>query len=235
MDDIIKKLILPRARGFSRIEGSKHPAVNFIVGETRQKFQNDLEEHLRSKSKGWGVDIKAVGVRKVIVPDEIASINRDRELAVQEAAKYEQQIIQAKSKAELTKQEMLAVQNREKVEADTKRIRAVIDAEQDQSVRLIAAQKELEVARVEYEAALFQAEAILLTADGEKDAIKAQNEAEAAVLSNRVRALGGGDLFARYTLYEKIGPQVNSVLSSDSAAGIGSIFSEFAPSEGGDR
>jgi hypothetical protein len=235
MDDIIKKLILPRARGFSRIEGSKHPAVNFIVGETRQKFQNDLEEHLRSKSKGWGVDIKAVGVRKVIVPDEIASINRDRELAVQEVAKYEQQIIQAKSQAELTKQEMLAVQNREKVEADTLRIRAVIDAEQDQSVRLIAAQKELEVAKVEYEAALFQSEAILLTADGEKDAIMAQNEAEAAVLENRVSALGGGANFARYTLYEKIGPQVNSVLSSDSEEGIGSIFSMFAPEKGGSQ
>jgi len=233
MDDIIKKLILPRARGFSRIEGSKHPAVNFIVGETRQKFQNELESHLRAKSKGWGVDIKSVLIRKIIVPDEIASINRDRELAVQDAAKYGQQIVQAKSKAELTKQEMLAIQNREKVEADTKRIRAVIDAEQDQSVRLIAAQKELDVAQVEYEAALFQSEAILLTADGEKDAIKAHNEAEAAVLASRVSALGGGDNFARYTLYEKIGPQVHSLLSSDSAEGVGGIFSSFAPVKGG--
>jgi regulator of protease activity HflC (stomatin/prohibitin superfamily) len=232
MDDIIKKLILPRARGFSRIEGSKHPAVNFIVGETRQKFQNDLEAHLRSKSTGWGVDIKAVGVRKVIVPDEIASINRDRELAVQDAAKYEQQIVQAKSKAELTKQEMLAIQNREKVEADTKRIRAVIDAEQDQSVRLIAAQKELGVAKVEYEAALFQAEAILLKADGEKDAIAAQNDAEANVLENRVKAFGGGSAFAQYTLYEKLAPTVGSVLSSDDK-GVGGIFDAYAPAKGG--
>jgi regulator of protease activity HflC (stomatin/prohibitin superfamily) len=233
MDDIIKKLILPRARGFSRIEGSKHPAVNFIVGETRQKFQNELETHLRSKAKGWGLDIKSVLVRKILVPDEIASINRDRELAVQEAAKYAQQIVQAKSKAELTKQEMLAIQNREKVEADTKRIRAVIDAEQDQSVRLIDAQKELDVAQVEYEAALFQAEAILLSADGERYAIKAQNEAEASVLESRVSAFGGGSAFARYVLYEKLGPQVMSLLSSDSPDGVGGIFSAFAPVEGG--
>lgn len=231
MDDIIKKLILPRARGFSRIEGSKHPAVNFIVGETRQKFQNDLELHLRTKSKGWGVDIKSVLIRKIIVPDAIASINRDRELAVQEAAKYQQQIIQARSKAELTKQEMLAIQSREKVEADTKRIRAVIDAQQDQAVRLIAARKELDVASIEYDAALFQAESILLTADGQKDAIKAQNEAEAFVLNNRVKALGGGNNFARYTLYEKIGPQINSVLSSDSVNGLGSIFGSFTPTQ----
>ncbi len=233
MDDIIKKLILPRARGFSRIEGSKHPAVDFIVGETRQKFQNDLEEHLRSKAKGWGLDIKAVNIRKIIVPDAIASITRDRELAVQNAAKYEQQIVQAKSKAELTKQEMLAIQNREKVEADTKRIRAVIDAEQDQSVRLIAAKKELDVAQVEYEAAEFQAEAIVLSAGGEQDAIKAQNEAEAAVLENRVSAFGSGLGFARYVLYEKLGPQVISLLSSDSADGVGGIFSTFAPAKGG--
>ncbi|MDF7826244.1 SPFH domain-containing protein [Pontiellaceae bacterium B12227] len=233
MDDIIKKLILPRARGFSRIEGSKHPAVNFIVGETRQKFQNELEEHLHSKSKGWGVDIKSVLVRKIIVPDEIASINRDRELAVQDAAKYEQQIVQAKSKAELTKQEMLAIQSREKVEADTKRIRAVIDAEQDQSVRLISAQKELDVAKVEYEAALFQAEAILLTADGKKDAITAQNEAEASVIGNKVNAFGTGENFARYTLYERLAPSILSVLSSDSDGGVGSIFSTYAPAKGG--
>jgi len=235
MDDIIKKIILPRARGFSRIEGSKHPAVNFIVGETRQRFQADLEDHLRAKSKGWGVDIKSVLVRKIIVPDEIASINRDRELAVQEAAKYDQQIIQAKSKAELTKQEMLAVQSREKVEADTKRIRAVIDAQQDQAVRLIAAEKELGVAKLEYDAALFQAESILLTADGEKDAIRARNEAEAAVLRSRVAAMDGGGNFARYILYEKIGPRLQAVLSSDTAEGVGNIFSGFAPSTGGTR
>jgi len=171
-------------------------------------------------------------VRKIIVPDEIASINRDREMAVQDAAKYEQQIIQAKSKAELTKQEMLAIQSKEKVESDTKRIRAVIDAQQDQSVRLIAAQKELEVSKLEFDAALFQSDAIILTADGEKDAIRAQNEAETFVLKNRVLSLGGGDNFARYTLYEKVGPQVLSVLSSDSTGGLGKIFDTFTPKGG---
>ena len=98
---------------------------------------------------------------------------------------------------------------------------------------MTAAQKELDVAKVEYEAALFQSEAILLTADGEKDAIKAKNEAEANVLASRVSAFGNGANFARYTLYEKIGPQVVSLLSSDSPEGVGGIFSSFAPAKGG--
>ncbi|MBN1268094.1 MAG: hypothetical protein JXB04_00765 [Kiritimatiellae bacterium] len=229
MDDIIKKVILPRARGFSRIEGSKHPAIDFIVGETRQKFQDDLEEHLQAKCDDWGVDIKSVLIRKIIVPDEIASINRDREVAVQDAKKYEQQILQAKSKAELAKQEMLAVQNKEKVQAETEKIRAVINAKQDFAVRVIAAEKGLEVAKVDNEAAEFNAQAILARAGGEKDAVAARNEADAKVLTDTVQAFGNGMNLARYNFYQRLGPQIGSVLSSDQEEGLGSIFTPFLP------
>lgn len=234
MDDIIKKIILPRARGFSRIEGSKHPAINFIVGETRQGFQRDLETHLREKCTSWGVDIKSVLVRKIIVPDEIASISRDREVAVQDALKFEQQIDQAKSQAELVRQEMLAIQNKEKVQADTERIRAVINAQQGQSVNVISAEQQREVARLEEQAASLQAEAVIKTAEGERDAIKARNEAEASVLKDQVNAFKDGMMLARYRFYQQISPRIQSVLSSDQEGGIGSLFSTFLPVRKGD-
>ncbi|MCX6997832.1 MAG: SPFH domain-containing protein, partial [Kiritimatiellaeota bacterium] len=91
MDEILKKIILPRARGFSRIEGSKNPALNYIVGERRQKFQDSLETHLRAQCLDWGVAIKSVLIRNITVPDQIASVIRDRELAVQNAKMYDQQ------------------------------------------------------------------------------------------------------------------------------------------------
>jgi regulator of protease activity HflC (stomatin/prohibitin superfamily) len=227
MDDIIKKIIMPRARGFSRIEGSKHPAINFIVGQTRQGFQNDLEAHLRARSLDWGVDIRSVLVRKIQPPDQIAAINRDREVAVQEAAKYDQQIQQARSKAELVKQEMLAVQNKEKVEADTERIRSLIAAQQSQSVRVIDAGKDLEVTRVKLEAAKFEAEAVLLKADGERDAVRADNEAQARVFGAEVAAMGGGMNLARLNFYRKMAPALQSVLGNDGAEGVGSLFRAY--------
>ncbi|MBN1257933.1 MAG: hypothetical protein JXA52_09545 [Planctomycetes bacterium] len=231
MDDIIKKIILPRARGFSRIEGSKHPAINFIVGETRQKFQSDLEAHLREKCASWGLDINAVLVSKITVPDAIASISRDREMAVQESKKYDQQIEQAKSKAELVKQEMLAEQNKEKVQADTIRIRSVINADQGQAVRVIAAQKELEVAKLRREAAVFQADAIRLQAEGERDAIAKRNEAEAAVVAGKVKAFRTGSNLARYTLYEKIAPRIDTIFSNDTEDGLGAVFKAYLPQD----
>ncbi len=232
MDDIIKKVILPRARGFSRIEGSKHPAVDFIVGETRQKFQSELESHLRAKSGDWGVEIKSVLIRKIIVPDEIASISRDREVAVQDSNKYVQQIEQARSRAELVKQQMLALQNAEKVKADTARIQAVINAQQGQSVDLIAARQRLGVAKVDLQAAEFQSQAILAEARGKSDAITAANAAEASVVGSLVTAFGGGLNLARYELYNTLAPKIETILSSDQDNELGGLFGPMLPKGG---
>lgn len=231
MEDIVKKIILPRARGFSRIEGSKNPAIAYIVGETRQKFQNNLEQHLQEQCKPWGVAIKSVLIRNIIAPEEIASIIRNREVAVQNAKKFEQQIEQAKSKAELTKQEMLAVQNKDKVAAETTRIRAVIEAQQNQTVLITAAKKELEVAKLENEAAFFQAQAILSKAEADRDVIRLNNKAQADVFSEQVKAFGNGMNFSRYAFYQRVAPHIRSVLSSDEPNGLGAIFAPYLPKE----
>jgi regulator of protease activity HflC (stomatin/prohibitin superfamily) len=229
MNDILKKVILPRARGFSRIEGSKHPATTFIVGETRQQFQKDLEAHLRSTCEDWGVLIRSVLIRNINPPDEIASIIRDREVAVQESKKYEQENSQAKSKAELVKQEMLAQQSKEKVEADTAKIRAVIEAQQQQAVLIVKANKDLSVAKLENQAANAQSQAILLKARAEADVVKMQNIAEATVFASQTQAFSNGMNFARYTFYKKVGPRIESILSSDQKEGLGALFLPYLP------
>ncbi len=229
MDDIIKKIILPRARGFSRLEGSKSPAINYIVGETRQKFQNNLEAHLKEKCRTWGITIKSALVRNIIVPEQIASIIRDREIAVQSAKKYEQQIAQAKSKAELTRQEIVAVQNREKLPADTARIRAVIEAKQDQAVKTVVANRELEVIKLENDAASFQAQAMLLKAEADRDVIRLTNKAQADVFAEQVKAFGTGMNYAKYAFYQRVGPQIKTIVSGDQPGGLGALFVPFLP------
>jgi len=229
MEDVIKKVVLPRARGFSRIEGSKNPAINYIMGETRQKFQNNLETDLRDRCGEWGIAIKSVLIRNIAPPDEIARIIREREVAVQNALKFVQQIEQAKSQAELTRQETLAVQNQTKVEADTVKIRAEIQANQVQIVALTAANRELEVAQIENEAATAQSQAILLAAGAKRDVVRMDNEAKAGVLREQVSAFGGGMNLARYTWYLQLAPRIASILSSDSPEGLGGVWKPLLP------
>ncbi|TAN38389.1 MAG: hypothetical protein EPN23_02305 [Verrucomicrobia bacterium] len=229
MDDVLKKVILPRARGFSRIEGSKNPALNYIVGEMRQAFQNNLEAHLRETCKAAGVAIRSVLIRNITVPDQIASIIRDRELAKQTAKMYDQQIEQAKSKAELTRQEMLARQNQEKVQAETLQLQATILAKQEQQVRLTAAQQGLAVAKLENDAAEAQAAAVIAEAGGDQTVVRLNNEAEAKVFQNQALAFGSGLNYARYLFYQKVGPRIETILATDQADGLGGLFLPYLP------
>jgi len=229
MEDILRKIILPRARGFSRIEGSKNPALNYIVGEMRQKFQDGLQAHLKEQCREWGVDVKSLLVRNITVPDQIASLIREREVAVQNAKMFDQQIAQARSRAELVRQEMLAEQNKEKVKAETALLQATILAEQERQVRLTAAGRDLSVAGLENEAAGAQASAILAKAGGEREVIRATNEAEAAVLQGQTKAFGTGTNYARYLFYQKVGPRIGTILTNEGADGIGGLFRSYLP------
>ena len=153
MDDILQKIILPSARGFSRLEGSKKSATEFIVGESRQAFQNSLEAYLRSICEPWGISLNSVLIRDIFAPQQIAGIIRDRELAVQEGLKIDQQIVQARSQAELGRQKALADRNSAVVAAETERIQQTIAAAQKQAEETIAAEAALDIAKAALQAA----------------------------------------------------------------------------------
>ena len=220
MDDILKKLILPSVSGFARIEGSKKSATEFIVGESRQIFQNRLEEFLRKTCKVWGISINSVLIRDILPPQEIAEIIRNRELAEQEAKKFKQQIEQAKSASALEQQRMLALQRKSKVQAETARITADIEAKQKQTQRIIAAKTELEAASIQYQSAEAAAKAKLVLAEAERKVIAARNESEVQVLKRNVEAFGGGEAYVRGLLYDKLGPKIQSILTRGTPGGL---------------
>ncbi len=215
MEDIIKKLILPSARGFFRIEGSKKSATEFIVGESRQEFQNKLQQFLTKTCASWGISLNSVLIRDIIVPQEIAGIIRDRELASQEISKFEQQIVQAQSKAELEKQKALAEQKRLLVDAETEKIRQLVIAEQGRVEKTVAAKTELEVAKVQLKAAQADVKALLTLAEADRKVIETGNRAAADVLRQQVSVFDYESDYVRSRLYEVVAPNIESILTTD--------------------
>ncbi len=220
MEDIMKKLILPSVSGFARIEGSKKSATEFIVGESRQLFQNQLEEFLRKTCRNWGVSINSVLIRDIIPPQEIAAIIRNRELAQQEAKKFRQQIEQAKSATELERQRMLALQSKGKVQAETEKITSEIAAQQAQLEKLIAAKTELDAAVLQLQTAEAEAKAALVLAEADRNVIAARNQSEVEVLKRNIQAYGGGTAYVRGKLYEKIAPNIQTVMTNGAPGGL---------------
>lgn len=213
MDDVLQKIILPSARGFSRIEGSKKVATEFIVGASRQDFQDRLEHYLRGVCQPWGISLNSVLIRDIFAPQAIAAIVRDRELAVQESRKIDQQIVQAESQAELGRQKALAQQNSALVMAQTEQIQQRIAAERRRAEQTIAAETRRDVADVAYQAALKDAEAKLTAAEAERKVIEARTKAFADVLRQEVAVYKDEADYVRMKLYEKTAPRVESVLA----------------------
>ena len=235
MDDILQKIILPSARGFSRIEGSKKVATEFIVGESRQAFQNSLEAYLKGVCAPWGISLNSVLIRDIFAPQEVASIIRARELAVQEAKKIDQQIVQAKSLAELGKQKSLADRNSKVVAAETERIQKKIAAEQSRAEVTIAAETRLTVAATELKAAEAEAAAKLAKAEADRKVVEARTTAEAEVMKREVAVYADERDYLRARLYEKTAPRVTDVVTADDPREMMGIpaKSAFANEKGG--
>ena len=68
---------------------------------------------------------------------------------------------------------------------------------------------------------------MLLKAAGERDSIRKQNEAEAAVAGAQVQAFRSGLNYARYLFYQQLAPKISSVLSTDGKDGLGAVFKAY--------
>ncbi len=219
MEDILNKIILPSVLGFARIEGSKKQATEFIVGESRRLFQDKLDAFLKTNCRKWGIEINSVLIRDIIAPQTVAGIIRNRELAHQEAVKYEQEIIRARSEAELARQKMLADQNLKKVAAETEKLTASISARQRQSEAVVAAETELKVAEINLKTAKANAQAAIKVASAERDIIAKRNTSEAEVLRRQVEAYGGGTAYVQSKLWGKLMPGIKQIITNGSQNG----------------
>ena len=166
------------------------------------------------------ISLNSVLIRDIFAPQEVAAIIRQRELAVQESRKIEQQIVQAKSQAQLERERALAAQNSAKVAAETESIRAKITAEQRKAEQIIAAETKREVAQVELKSAKADAEALLTEAEASRKVVEAETKAEADVLRQEVAAYGGEDDYVRARLYEKAAPKLKEIVTGDAPGEI---------------
>jgi regulator of protease activity HflC (stomatin/prohibitin superfamily) len=207
-------VILPYARSFCRLVGSKYSARDFISGDTKLKFQSEFETMLRQKCKEQGIEILQALVRDIVPPDAIKDPINEREIAKQQIKTLEQQIIVAKSQADLATQTETANQNQAIGEANKEVVGIVKEAEQNRDVAVTKAQQELSVAKLQLPAAQQQADAMLAQGKADAQVILLQKQAEAEPLRQQVAAFGDGNAFAQYFFYQKLAPSVKSILTN---------------------
>ena len=121
-------------------------------------------------------------------------------------------------------------QRRALVVADRTVVEEVTKAEEEQGVALEEANRDMEVAELELQAAMDKAIAIRAQKRAEAAVIGFENEADAAGWQRAVEALDNdGEAFARYVLYQKLAPGYRSIMTNTADSPLMEVFQSFVP------
>lgn len=233
-EEIIRKVILPNARSFCRLEGSNESGREFIQGETRSQFQANFQIAMQKACEPLGIEIIQALITRISPPEKIAEPVRAREIAKQQEEQYQQEILQQESEQNLAIEKELVKQKQALVQADQTVIKLTTEALQEQEVAVTEAEERLSVAQLRLDAAKDEAEAVLARGRAEAEVIGFQNEAEAAGWKNSVLAFDGrGDQFARYVLLQKMSGAYRRMMVNTADSPIMQIFQSFVSESSG--
>lgn len=235
LEDVVTKVIRPYTMSLARIQGSKMTARQFIGA--REAFQRRLHDDLRARCREQGILIKAATVRDLKPPERVRSVIRERELADQTMARYENEIAEAEAKANLVEQQELSTQQEAIGDANKQVVTKVVQAEQGKAVAVTEASQRLEVAGLDLESAKKHAAALLARGQAEARVVLLTYQAEAEPLRAAVQAFGDGYTYAQNHYYQKIAPAIQSILTNTEGpfADVFRTFVESRPNTGRGR
>lgn len=169
---VVDKIIMPQIMSISRNKGSEYGAKDFIVGEGREKFQNELTKALASTLGQKKVIVHNALIRHVDVPSEILEPIQQASIAKEENLTNLEKQNTAKKLAQLNTEQSLIEQKRQEVAQDTKKIKAEIKADQEKQMAEIKADAIKQVAEIAKETAGIDADTMRRLAEAEATAVK---------------------------------------------------------------
>ena len=208
LPQVVSKIILPQILSVTRMKGSSYKAQDFIVGEGREIFQNNLRSELEQVLREKSIVVHNAIIRNVTIPTNILKPIQEASLAVeQNLTNYSLQET-AKIEAELNLHTAMIEQKRREIEQETCKITAEIAAQQKQSVALIAAETELEVAQLQLKRSELEAARTKLKGETDVKVTFMRDNEKALGVEMKAGALGSSGVMADLLLVEKLNPNV---------------------------
>ena len=195
----VDKVIMPQILSVSRLRGSAYGARDFIVGEGREKFQNELTESLASALEGRRIRIHNALIRHVNVPGQILDPIQKASLAQEQDLTNREKQNTARRLAELNTQMSLINQRREQVAQETEKIVAVVKADEEKQVAEIRGDTVRQAAEVEKETAGVHAERVTTLGAADAEVVRLVEGERAKGLQMKVRAFGDPEAYNLWT------------------------------------
>ena len=206
---VVSKIIMPQILSISRMKGSDYKAREFIDGEGRQKFQEEMTAELVRVLGEKHILVRNAIVRHVEVPEEILAPIQSAAVAKEQDLTNKTQQDTEKRRAELNTEVAKVDQLKREVEQETAKLVATVAAEMRKDVAEINAETKLKAAEIDLECAKIQAKITETRGSAEVKAKFLVENEEALGIKRRASAFKDPSLWADLVFADALNPAVN--------------------------
>jgi hypothetical protein len=195
LQKIEENILIPQINSTARIKGSTFGAVDFIVGDKREEFQNAFQGTIENTLKEKRLQVDLALVQDTLVPDNISGPIQDSRIAAEWNITNGEKTKTEAKKAELDENVGLIRQIEQVVEFETQRLEGNTAAEKEKSVNQIAAEARLQVAELARQTASIRADVRRKIGGADAKVVELKGKAEGDGFGLQVGAAGGAGDF----------------------------------------
>jgi len=198
VQDVEDKVIVPQIESICRNRGSQLGAVELLVGQTRQKFQDDVADEFHKALHNSDVSLKYGLIRYISIPREVRVPIQKSFIADELKLTRDQEQLTAKTEATLRESERKVELEAERIKAETQKMVAKVKAEGQKKAEETKAQTTQLVAAIDKDTANLEAQATILKGEADSTAQQLLEEAKAGKFDLAVKAFGSGEAFNQW-------------------------------------
>ncbi len=202
LKDVEQKVILPQIESICRLHGSRRGAVDLLVGDTREQFQNATSAELERVLTAKNLSLLFGLTRHIYVPKAVREPIQKAKIADELTKTRDQEQLTAKAQADLTEAKAKVVFEEKRTLAETGKMVAEVGAEGEKKAKEIEAMTEKLKAEIDAKSAAIEAQTTRLLGEAKAKSVKLAKEAKAERFQLLVKAMGGADAYERYIFAE---------------------------------
>jgi hypothetical protein len=221
---VVDKIIMPQITSISRNKGSEYRAKDFIVGEGREKFQNDITVSLEQTLGAKGIKVYNALIRHVEVPDEIREPIQQASIAVEQDLTNKERQNTARKQAELNTELSLIQQRGEQVQQETEKLKAEIAADLGKQVAEIHGETLKKAADIKKLTAAIAADKVRVLGQAKASALQKVDGEKANGLKLKTAVFNDPAAYAQWRFAETLNPAMKLNIMH---AGAGTLWTDL--------
>jgi len=202
LDDVEEKVVLPQIGSICRLHGSKQGAVDLLVGDSREVFQDETAEELQKVLESKNLSLLFGLTRHIFVPSQVREPIQRAKIADELTKTREQEQLTAKAQADLTEAKAKVTLEERRTKAETEKRVAAVTAEGEKQAKEIEAETERLKAEIDAKTAAIEAQSTKVLGEADAKKVELRRQAEADRFRQYVQTLGGAEAYNKYVFAE---------------------------------